>query len=297
MEDFKYKDTVYFHIPAIFKSYINSREPNIYTALLSANHEKDLRGDINLIAYGCPANCIWNGGRLIHGYQYTIDDIDYMFSVYETHMGIPLQLTFTNSILEKRDIYDRYGNALLDLANKYEDNVEILVVSDILEKHIRNRYPNLKIARSIIKWNQPTEEDFKKYSTIVVPKRFNRDKDYIKSLLNKGSSIELLVDEPCDPTCSRIKTHYKAYAKTQLFIEHNDCLSCTNISKHFNKFRIYPKEINDYIDLGVNHFKLSGREELSHMLMSIIEYLLPYDKVSCMFSTLLNLLFESRKEF
>ena len=297
MEDFKYKDTVYFHIPALFRSYINTREPNVYTALLSANSENDLRGDIKLVAYGCPANCTWNGGRLIQGYQYRIEDIDYMFSVYSSHLNIPLQLTFTNTLLEKRDIYDRFGNTLLDLANRYEDNVEILVASELLEEHIRNRYPNLRIARSIVKWKQPKEEDIKKYSTIVVPKRFNKDKEYIKSLLNKGSTIELLVDEPCDPKCERIKTHYKAFNKSQLFIEHDDCLVCTSKYPYLaNEFRIYPHEINDYIDLGVRHFKLSGREEMEHMITSIIEYLVPPERVPYMFATLIGLLFEPRRE-
>ena len=41
---------------------------------------------------------------------------------------------------------------------------------------------------------------------------------------------------------------------------------------------ILPEEINDYIDLGVKHFKLSGREDVTHLIESAVEYLIKTNK-------------------
>ena len=270
-----YKEPVWFHIPAIFDKSLNPFQNNIYSLFQDPKFKRD---NVNIVVYGCPNACTWNGGRYITGEVYRIEQIEEMFYNYIFFANIDIQLTFTNSLLEKRDIYDRYGNTLLDIANKYKDHVEVMVVSDILEDHIRNRYPEIRITRSIIKATKPTDDDFKKYYMIVSPKWQNKDKEYIKSLTEKGT-IELLADEPCTVNCPRKATHYQAYNKSQLFIQHNDPTFCTEPEhEYYNELMILPEEINDYIDLGVKHFKLSGREDVTHLIESAVEYLIKTNK-------------------
>ena len=270
--DFKYKNTVYFHIPIYFDINIFDRTNYIYHALLNTDIN---RGDIKLVGYGCPNNCIWNGGRLIMGQQYDIEILELIVSFYKSFLS-DIQFTFTNFLLEENDVYDRYGNALLDLANRYD--IEILICSNILEKYIRDKYPNIRIARSIINNTTITSGDLDKYSTIVVSKYKNKDILYLKTLFSYAthSSLELLIDEQCAIDCPRrARDHYEAYNKSQLYIKHNLCKMCTAEDKSsYKQIEILPEEINNYLDIGINHFKLSGREKAPLFIESAVKYMI-----------------------
>jgi len=270
--EFNYKNTVYFHVPIYFEIGIFERINYIYHALLDTNIN---RGDIKLIGYGCPNNCIWNGGRLIMGQQYDIETLEMIISFYKSFLS-DIQFTFTNFLLEENDVYDRYGNALLDLANRYD--IEILICSDILEKYIRDKYPNIRIARSIINDATITTEDLDKYSTIVVSKYKNKDIPYLKALssFTTHNLFELLVDEQCGIDCPRrARDHYEAYNKSQLYIKNDLCKMCTAKDKSsYKQIEILPEEINDYLDINYNRFKLSGREKAPLFIESAIRYMI-----------------------
>lgn len=275
MENITYKDQIYFHIPAIFNRKIFDYLNSPYQIIL---YEDIIKENINLSLYGCPNVCTWNGGRLMIGEVLVIEDIENLFSLYTEYFGFDISLTFTNSLLEKNDLYDRYGNALLELTNRYKDHVSIMVVSEILEDYIRNKYPDIKIIRSIVKGNKPEEKEIDKYDMIVIPKFYNHNRDYLKDISNK-CTIELLCDEPCDTSCDRRKEHYEVFNRSQLFQYSNGDLKCTcQRNKFYNELMILPEEINDYIDLGIKHFKLSGRENIAYMIESCVRYLVREEK-------------------
>lgn len=277
MGDFRYKDTVYFHVPIYF-TYDAIQTKIMYFILQDESYN---RHNIKLIGYGCPNNCIWNGGRVQFGEQYRIEHIENMIQFYKDSVGmVDLQFTFTNMLLEETDVYDRYGNALLELANKYD--IEILIVSPILEKYIREKYPNIRLAKSTINKTPITDEELQKYSTIVLPRIKNKDMDYLKQIIEQKDKVqsntvfELLVDEECPLNCPRSnKEHYRLMNESQLYIYNGMQLGCTMM--HHNdttaqKVMVFPEEINTYLDMGFNHMKLSGRDDPILFIESIVNY-------------------------
>lgn len=276
-DDFEYKEHIWFHIPAIFDAEMIFPFQSSFYNYLSKSPFK--RKNTNFTVYGCPCSCTWNGGRLKHEPTYRIESVGEMFFNYINNFGMNIQLTLTNRLLEERDMYDRLGNALLDLVNKnFSDNIEILVSSDILRNHIRENYPNLKIVRSATKATllKDNEEDL--YNKIVLPKWNNHDMNLIKDLQQKVE-LEILCDEPCIVNCPRKKTHYESYNRSQLFMIARESQTCDQpLHPMYNELWLLPDEINNYIDLGVKCFKLSGREDMVHMLESIIMYCIYNDK-------------------
>lgn len=274
--DFKYNSTTYFHVPIYFDSNVFGNIDYIYKMLLNSEYN---RGDIKLIGYGCPNNCIWNGGRLILGQQYDIETLYLITSIYKELLE-DMQFTFTNFMLQSSDVFDRYGNALLNIAHEFD--IEILVCSDILENYIRKIYPDMRIARSIINTNNLSQDDFKKYSTIVVSKYKNKDLKYLKKLnADKGNTnLELLVDETCGINCPRrAREHYQAYNMSQLYMRHNLCRQCTSEDKYsYKQIEILPEDINKYLKIDYNRFKLSGREDIAIFIESIIKYIIKEDE-------------------
>ena len=272
-EEIQFHNQIYFHIPAIYHRHILLAFcESIYFFL-----EQYKRNDIKIIAYGCPSFCIWNGGRFMDSEVYRIETIKALIDNY-IGFGIDLQFTFTNTLLQETDVYDRYGNAILDIAYEYKEHCEIMVVSDILETYIRNKYPDLRIVRSIVNQSKPTDDIIDKYSTIVVPIYLNHDKEYLKSLVDKNVNVELLVDEDCVIDCPYKKSHYDITSRTQLFIPHENCLTCvmprTELPQSHN---ILPDELNEYIDMGIYHFKLSDRKRMSKTIESSVYYMIPYN--------------------
>ena len=276
-DDFEYKEPIWFHIPAIFDTkLIFPFQPSFYNYLKSFTY---LRKNVNFVVYGCPCSCSWNGGRLMHEPVYNIETISEMFFNYINNLGMNIQLTLTNRLLEERDMYDRLGNALLDLANDcFSDNIEILISSDILINHIKENYPNLKLVRSATKVSSLKDNEKDIYDKIVLPKWNNHDMDLIKDLQQKVE-LEILCDEPCVVNCPRKSAHYEEYNKAQLFEPTSQCLICDQpLHPMYNELWVLPNEINDYIDLGVKCFKLSGREDVAHMVESVSMYCAQNDK-------------------
>ena len=276
-DDFVYKDQIWFHIPAMFDvNMIFPFQSSFYNYLLCYPFKRD---NVNYTVYGCPCSCTWNGGRLMHEPVYNIETVSEIFFNYINNLGMNIQLTMTNRLLEEKDLYDRLGNTLLELASKnFSNNIEILVSSDILMNHIRENYPNLKLVRSMTKATllDPGEEDI--YDKIVLPKWNNHDMDLIKDLQQKVE-LEILCDEPCTINCPRKSAHYEEYNKGQLFRIVEGCLTCDQ-PEHplYNKLWVLPDEINYYIDLGVKCFKLSGREDVTHMIETISMYCIQSDR-------------------
>lgn len=270
-DDFEYKEPIWFHIPAMFDASLLFPFQNSFYNFLLQNPFK--RKNVNYTVYGCPCSCTWNGGRLMREPVYSIETVSEMFFNYINNLNMNIQLTMTNRLLEERDLYDRLGNALLELSDKqFSNNIEILVSSDILMNHIKENYPNLKIVRSMTKATllDPGEEDI--YDKIVLPKWNNHNMDLIKDL-SKKVELELLIDEPCVINCPRKSTHYEELNKGQLFIPTEGCLTCDQaLHPLYNELWVLPDEINDYIDIGVKCFKLSGREDVIHMVESITMY-------------------------
>ena len=238
--------------------------------------------------YGTFADAKWNGGGYIFGYKKaSIKEMKQIRDFYNKR-GIVITFTFTNQLITEEHLNDEYCNQMLKVFHNGMN--EVLVVSPILEKYIRENYPKYKINRSIINTEKvPFLLD--NYHLTVLSKFKNKDFDFLKSLsIEERSRTELLCDELCVNNCPYKYEHYKEYAYIQLYAKDPD-----NAHKNFGKCRFaeedyhyYRKRMNDskyvityddiiktYIPLGFECFKLSGRGKNNVLtLVKFMDYLI-----------------------
>lgn len=229
--------------------------------------------------FGNVTNLTWNGGSEYFGSRISIEELDLTLNEYKK-MGINIQFTMTNPLLENFDIYDRMGNEILTmLAELYSDMVEILVVSPYLEEHIRNVYPELKISKSIIAMKNDSDFldiDLDKYEHIVLPIRCNENFDFLEEYSkNKREKVEILCNDPCTIDCPRLYTHYNVFAERTLYHHCKEPVKCTNDKATFSRMD-YPisrdRIKKEYEPLGYTNFKLSGRCNPLNIVTSVIPY-------------------------
>lgn len=230
--------------------------------------------------YGAFGSMIWNGGTCLKD----IPNIDFVKSIIEFYeqIQVPLQLTLTNPLLEKEDCYDRYCNKVLEIANNGLN--EVLVTSPYLEEHIRNKFPNIKINKSIISTEK--DEDYlsllNKYNKIVLPRRKVKDFDFLNTIpFNQKEKFELLCNDPCPLNCPRLYDHYNEYALGTLYEKSTtdlslSCLTLKNsiFARHaYKKDQISYEEIKEnYEPLGFSEFKIAGRSNPFIVIFNVVPY-------------------------
>jgi len=239
--------------------------------------------------YGTFPNAIWNGGSTSFDVKNTnLSEMKKIRDFYNKKHGIKITFTFTNSLITKEYLDDKYCNKILDVFHNGMN--EILVVSPILEKYIREKYPKYKINRSIIaSENQPFL--LENYNLTVLSKFKNKDWLFLKSLKHyERERTELLCNEFCINNCPFAFEHYREYAAIQLYgtnyKEMNDnsygkCRYQENsyefLYKRYknNFYKITYNDIVDkYLPLNFQYFKLSGRGLFNFVSMEIlIDYL------------------------
>lgn len=223
--------------------------------------------------YGTFLNAIWNGGTYFFDYKNaSVSEMKKVRDFYNKR-GIVITFTFTNSLLKEEHLNDEYCNQILEIFNNGMN--EILVVSPLLEKYIRDNYPKYKINRSIINTEKiPLVTD--NYNLSVLQKFKNKDFDFLKSLSEEEKQrTELLCDEICINDCPYKYKHYREYAYIQLngckpknsSGDYGECRFNENEKSSFiykriknSKYYISYEDITKkYIPLGFQFFKLSGR--------------------------------------
>lgn len=234
--------------------------------------------------YGTVPNSTWNGGCAY--FRGTTPDMRVIRDTIEFYglNDITLQLTATNPMLVETDIYDRLGNMLLTIFNEYS-NIEVLVASPILEHYIRENYPRLKIVKSIIATEQDENynEALNKYSKIVLPRRHIKNDDVLVTIneINRGR-VELLCNDPCPIDCPNLYDHYKEYGRTTLYEQssfdvHNECIfhkKPIGANKTFQQDQIKVEDMDKYLSLGYNLFKIAGRGSKQSIVRAIVPYLI-----------------------
>lgn len=229
--------------------------------------------------YGSFPGAIWNGGRLMRGIT-ELDNISATINAFN-NLQIPIRYTFTNCLLEEKDIYDTYCNLCMKLANNGTN--EVLVNSSILEKYLRTNFPNFKYILSTTKCIRDIElinQKSNDYELIVIDYRDNQNEEFLNKIKNP-SKIEILLNAYCDPNCLKRKEHYEILSKAQknfeslVFFE-----NCNNMSKPFYEILEYSTVIkvddlyNKYLNMGFNNFKIEGRNLHSfNVIESYIYYL------------------------
>lgn len=234
--------------------------------------------------FGHFPNMVWGGGGQVLGEMVELKDVESIFKFYND-MSIGLQLTMTNPLLEKTDVYDRYCNAILDRLLEYPLN-SVLVSSPCLENYIREKHPEAKIDLSIIATTNPKNinKDFnnilENYNRLVLPRKYIKDFNYLNNIKEEyRDKIELLCNDPCPIDCPRLFSHYCDHAKANLYSTSDIYCPCTYVDRNDLTFfqnmehKIFYNDFQSYQDVGYNHFKISGRGDTLTTINCIIPYM------------------------
>lgn len=233
--------------------------------------------------YGNFPGCIWNGGRyLIGDPQSSKDEIVEIFDIYNKTYKLPLRLTFTNPCIDnEKYCYDTYANLIAECGHNGMN--EILVVSPILEKYLRENYPNYKYCRSVIAAkDQPY--NLNNYYMSVLNKNWVNDFNKIDSIpVEERKKIEIICNDVCIDNCPRIYEHYNAIGESILNFKINPETHCTMYNfdpdfpiadrKERKKYVNYTSVINNYLPRNFQYFKLCGREDFSQRLFNWVNYI------------------------
>jgi collagenase-like PrtC family protease len=219
---------------------------------------------------------VWNGGRYLGG----ITEPQMLPAVTKAlnDKGIPLRFTFTNPLITEEHLDDVFSNAILRVAHNGMN--EVIVMSPILEKYIREKYPRYKFTSSTCKEIRDIEgvkaELKKDYKYVVLDYNFNNQFDILEQIDEADRSrCEILVNACCTPACKRRKEHYDYIGDYQIKLtEHMahpnepfdykdfECpqmgmalYQTTGYSTHIKPEDIY----NKYVPMGYENFKIEGR--------------------------------------
>jgi len=229
----------------------------------------------------------WNSGRLQNTALNKEKDITTAFTNVLKHyqeLGISVFYTFSNSLLEKKDIDDPTCNFMLDrLAEICGDKGGVILSSDLLAEHIRKNYPCLKQIASIVK---VTMEDGKgqaayyrrleeNYDKFVVHPDDNFNPELLRQINTRKA--EIIVNETCLINCPTRKQHYLLYSEASKYLkssleelhefENNVCKSVPYFKQvdHQKPWRrncnLTLSELAAMYEMGFRYFKLQGRTD------------------------------------
>jgi hypothetical protein len=251
--------------------------------------------------HGAPL-CFWNGGRVKGCFQFPKPKIEFMLQEYDKR-EIPVELTFTNSMLREEHLEDPVGNGMLEMLNQYNRTGEngVILCSELLYDHVKKNFPKLKRIASVVKvsheqgagnldYYRRLEERFDK---IMIHPDDNFNLELLQKLEDK-SRYEILVNEPCIRDCPVRKRHYQILS--QLALNFLDArlsaqeaeLRDKNRCNEINDLLFDPKrrtlvlsdaEIKQLYDLGFRNFKIQGRGMNSEqaMLLELFRLMLNHD--------------------
>lgn len=269
---------VYWHLPGFYiYFYLNQVIINLMKDYPEKFHEGYKIGSV----YGTFPGAIWNGGRAVLG-SATRTNMKTIIDTYNK-LDTPVRFTWTNSVIEEKHVYDTYCNLIMDVANNGFN--QVLCNSSILEKYLRDNYPDFKYLSSttkrIIDADTFKEELKKDYFMVVLDYDLNHDEALLDAIKEEAERVEILVDEICYPNCVKRKSHYEEESKQQLLFDKGKPFECPNIKTkptftecmkrpHF----ISREDIGEYIDKGFVNFKLVGRGLSMDMVIDSYMYYL-----------------------
>ena len=134
---------VYWHLPGFcYFFYLNQVTIHLMKEYPDCFEEGYRVGSV----YGTFPGAIWNGGRAVFGVT-SKQDMEKIISTYN-RMDVPVRFTWTNSLLEEKHVQDTYCNLIMDVANNGKN--QVLVNTDVLEKYLREKYPDFAMLWSAI---------------------------------------------------------------------------------------------------------------------------------------------------
>ena len=274
------KKKAYYHLPGLFEFYDLYR---IFLPLYQEHREYfyDWCGIGSI--YGAPEGCLWGGGRVSCG-DCDLRDALALLRDY----GISARLTFSNSLLRPEHLADPRCNALCRLFESSGEN-GIIVHSDLLAEHVRQRYPGLYLVSSTTKvltdFSAFRQELARPEFRYVVPDfRLNHTLEKLNALpQGQKDKVEFLCNECCYFGCRDRRACYEAVSRKNLGEggdEHRCHAPDAQGGYRFSKAMENPgfigvKDIQQtYLPMGFENFKIEGRELGSALVLEFLLYYL-----------------------
>ena len=205
--------TAQYHLPGLFEFYALYR---LFLPLFFEHREYfyDWCGIGSI--YGAPEGCLWGGGRVGCG---DCDPRDALALLRD--YGISARLTFSNSLLRPEHLADPRCNALCRLFESSGEN-GIIVHSDLLVDHLRQRYPGLYLVSSTTKvltdFSAFRQELARPEFRYVVPDfRLNPALEQLRALSpQEKAKVEFLCNECCRFGCPDRRACYETVSRKNL---------------------------------------------------------------------------------
>lgn len=270
----------YYHLPGLFEFY------ELYKLFLplffehrECFYENARIGSI----YGAPGDCLWGGGRVGYG-DARPEDVAALMAEYD----ISSRLTFSNSLLKEEHLGDLQCDRLCKL---FEHNGKtsngIVICSDLLLEHIRNKYPDFYFVSSTTKVITEFSEFEKELSRTdfryVVPDfRLNKSLEKLDRLdPTLKDKVEFLCNECCSIACKDRKRCYENVCSKSLgeLCEDHRCTSPSagrgyRFSDAMNNPAFISREDIEaiYLPSGFSNFKIEGRSLGSAVVLEMLMY-------------------------
>lgn len=264
---------------------------------LYQNNKQYFYDDIEFEAvFGNFSHIIWDGGRCPEYNQYFsfLEDILQIQYIYNEILNISMRFVCSNLLIQPQDCYDKFGNLIL----KYCENSKnsIIIGSSCLENYIRKTYPKYHFISSTTKCIQDDiqiiKELQKDYIYTCISYKKNHDIEFLKTIPNNLlQKVELLVNERCDLNCNKRQQHYLAISQSNYSYNMKYCDDFSCYKKNRNIFistQINYINLNKYIALGINHFKLQGRwsPSIDILIEDLLQYCIKLDYQDIIFNQL-----------
>lgn len=266
-----------FYLPDFYYRY----KLNIEIVNLLEQHPEYFYDNIKIGAiYGSFPGAIWNGGRLMLNTT-DLNNINDTIKTFNSK-NIPIHFTFTNCLLTEEHLNDTYCNLIAEMGHNNMNG--IIINSPILEKYLREKYPQYQYISSTTKCERNINNiniACNQYDLVVTDYRDNSNINLLKQIQQKDK-IKLLINSYCDPNCNKRSAHYTLLSLGQLQHQKQDLIEqCPTFNRtfidslNFNSVIKVDDLYSTYNNMGFNHFKIEGRLiNIYDLIESYVYYLI-----------------------
>ncbi|MGM5483114.1 MAG: U32 family peptidase [Nanobdellota archaeon] len=152
----------------------------------------------------------------------------------------------------------------------------IVITNQDVIKKVKKIWPDVNIkASAVARINTISKaEKLRKNGVreIILDPSLNYNKSIIRKFIKKGCTPTLIVNECCINGCPYRDEHYKAMTKnkTDIFLVRCNAYKLLHTEEYNKATWIPPEKIEEYKQLGVENFKIAGRDFSSEWIRDAI---------------------------
>ncbi len=191
---------------------------------------------------------------------------------------------FDSEKLKKQKFVDEVLRYLDEVVCGFKISFVTIAVPELVQI-VNDKFPEIKVKLSTIN-NILSKEDLKrleglKFDKVTLgndaPRNINRLKEMIEYSTTKDYELELMITETCLHKCSTRSIHYRKQTKassdysTDWYMNNCTVQRIMYPEEIFKTCWIRPENLDDYIELGITNFKISGRSKTPEWTKQCLE--------------------------